>query len=234
MEKYAGSTSARKIGLGFHLFFLGSFISRYICPGPWKTISDHSPFVINIGTHIPKAKIFRFENYWLEFNGFLNVVDLHWSTSPYFANAAQTLNSKFKQVRKGLKQWSKELSKLGKLINNANFVIAILDGLEDQRPLNGPEAIFRQIVKKYLASLLEAKRIYWKQRSTVRWIKFGNENTHLFQTMATYSYRRKFIASITLEDGTIATSHDQKALVLWNAYKDRLGISEFTPQNSLR
>jgi exonuclease III len=30
-----------------------------------KPTSDHTPCVISIGTKIPKARIFRFENFWL-------------------------------------------------------------------------------------------------------------------------------------------------------------------------
>lgn len=193
-----------------------------------RPTSDHTPFLIKVGTHIPRAQLSRFENYLLEFSDFLNVEELHWHSSPYYANAAKSLHAKFKQVRCGLKHWSKELSRLGQLINNANFVISLLDGLEDQRPLSGLEAIFRKIVKKYLSGLLEAKRIYWKQRNTARWVRFGNENTQLFQAMATYSHRKKYITSIAMEDGSIVTGHEQKALVLWNAYKERLGVSEFT------
>lgn len=72
-----------------------------------RPTSDHCPFVVKIGTHIPKSKLFRFENYWMQFSDFLSVVDLHWNTSPYFANAAQTVNAKFKQVRAELRAWSK-------------------------------------------------------------------------------------------------------------------------------
>jgi hypothetical protein len=164
-----------------------------------RPISDHCPFLIKIGTHIPKSTVFRFHNYWLQFSDFLSVVDLHWNTSPYFANAAQTVNAKFKQVRSGLRAWSKDLSKISKLINNCNFMIALLDGLEDQRTLSRLESAFRRIFKLHLASLLEAKRIYWKQRSTSMWVVFGDENSSLFQTMATYSFRKKYITSLTLE-----------------------------------
>jgi hypothetical protein len=31
-----------------------------------KPTSDHTPCVISIGTKIPKARIFRFENFWLQ------------------------------------------------------------------------------------------------------------------------------------------------------------------------
>jgi hypothetical protein len=57
---------------------------------------------------------------------------------------------------------SKELSKLGKLINNCLFVLALLDGLEEQRSLSSLESAFRRLVKEHLGKLLEAKRICWK------------------------------------------------------------------------
>lgn len=192
-----------------------------------RPLSDHSPFVIKIGTSIPRSSLFRFENYWLNFPDFKEVVSLHWNTSPYFANAAQTVNAKFKQVRSGLKRWSRELSKLSKLINNSNFVLALLDGLEDHRPLSGLESSFRRVVQKHLADLLEAKRLYWKQRNTSRWVCFGNENSALFQAMATYSYRRKYITGQRLDNGSYVTDHSHKAQALWLSFKDRLGQSEF-------
>lgn len=58
-------------------------------------------------------------------------------------------------------------------------------------------------------------------------MKFGDENTSLFQAMDTYSFRRNFISQLTLHDGTILTNHDQIAGALWLSYKDRLGTSEF-------
>lgn len=96
-----------------------------------RPTSDHVPYVIKIGTSIPKSNLFRFENFWAEHDDFLAVVDFHWNSTAYYANAALTLSRKFKQVRAGLKKWSKELSQVGKLINNCNFVLAVLDGLEE-------------------------------------------------------------------------------------------------------
>jgi hypothetical protein len=66
-------------------------------------------------------------------------------TPPCFASATKTENAKFRQVRVGLKFWSKELSKLGKLINNCNF-LALLDGLEDQRSLSQLENAFQRVI----------------------------------------------------------------------------------------
>lgn len=65
-----------------------------------------------------------------------------------------------------------------------------------------PESTFRRIVKEYIGKLLEADRLYWMQRNT-RWVKLGNENTSLFQAMVTYSYSRKYISNLTLDDGSM-------------------------------
>jgi hypothetical protein len=127
-----------------------------------------------------------------------------------YANAAKNLNSKPKHVRIGLQ------------------MLLLLDGLEDQRPLSWLESAFRSLVKSHLTSLLESKRTYWKQRNTVRWVTLGDENTSFFHTMATISHKKNFIISIRNTEGIYFTEHEQKANLLWEAYKQRLGCSEHT------
>jgi hypothetical protein len=77
------------------------------------------------------------------------------------------MSGKLKMLRRGLKEWSKELSKLNKLIYNNSFVLAMLDGLEQQRALSVIERNFRASLKTHLISLLEAKMVYWRQRATI-------------------------------------------------------------------
>lgn len=196
------------------------------------SILDHIPFVIKVNIVIPKAKIFRFENFWAEFNGFMETVDLHWNSNPIFANRAKTIVGKFKQLRRGLKAWSKSLSNLTRLIHNPNWVLAILDGLEDQRPLCRVAKNFGRIIKGYVIQLLEAKRKYWRQRATIRWIQFGDENTKLFQAIATSSHRRNHISILYTDDNNSVSDHDLKAGFLWNEYKERFGISEFVEMHN--
>jgi hypothetical protein len=105
--------------------------------------------------------------------------------------------------------------------------LSLLDGLEDLRPVSQLESAFRRLVKQHHSKLLEAKRTYWKHRNTTRWVVFADENSSLFQAMATYSMRRNFIGSLTLDDGSVISQHEQKAGALWLAYKDRLDILEF-------
>jgi hypothetical protein len=57
--------------------------------------SNHVPCVISISTSIPKAKVFRFENYWMEHEQFMNVVSHGWSVPVPHLDAAKTLTAKF-------------------------------------------------------------------------------------------------------------------------------------------
>lgn len=136
-----------------------SYPATYVQPLS-KPVSDHIPFTVHVGSSIPKSNMFRFENYWVNHLGFLDTVSLHWNNAPYYANAARNLSAKLKQVRTGLKSWSKNLFRLSKLIYNSNWVLLLVDGLEEQRPLSTLEKRFRKLVKIHLADLLESKRLY--------------------------------------------------------------------------
>jgi hypothetical protein len=193
-----------------------------------QPISNHVRYVVKMDSRIPRASIFRFENYRADFLDFYYVVKLHWNSNPFFANMAITISGKFKQLRSGLKKWSRELSALSKLINNCHWVLALLDGLEEQRPLDLVESNFKVLVKTHLLKLLDSKIVYWKQRFTSRWIKLGDENSKVFQALASQSLRRNSIPSLTLADGTVVSDHELKVGALWNSFRDRLGISEFT------
>lgn len=54
----------------------------------------------------------------------------------------------------------------------------------------------------------------------------GDENSHFFHIMATTAHKKNFIVSLT--NGLAVTDHEQKASLLWNSNKERMGISEYT------
>jgi hypothetical protein len=110
-------------------------------------------------------------------------------------------------------------------------VLALLDGIEEQRILSLMEKNFRKIIKKHLTKLLEAKRIYWRKRANIRWAKLGNENTNFFHTIATRNYGHNLIAVLKNEQDIEFTDHENKAAILWNSFKRRLGQSVDTTWN---
>ena len=99
-----------------------------------KSSSDHLPCVVVIGTCIPKAKIFRFESFWVDLPGFIQCVQKSWAQSTHKASSAAVLAAKFKRLRHDIKKWSVSLSKIKLLIGLCNKAIFIIDDLEDGRP----------------------------------------------------------------------------------------------------
>jgi hypothetical protein len=78
----------------------GSFVSTLS-----RDTSDHCPCLVIITTDIPKTKNFRFENYWLLHDGFMQIIEDGWNT-PFFSLIKQKkLGAKFKNLRKVLRQW---------------------------------------------------------------------------------------------------------------------------------
>jgi hypothetical protein len=80
--------------------------------------SDHIPIHIKIGAAIPKSNIFRFEDFWLDFEGFEDIISNNWFNNGVYKNPAQDITARFKNVRHALRKWSKNLSQLNKVITN--------------------------------------------------------------------------------------------------------------------
>jgi hypothetical protein len=191
-----------------------------------KTGSDHVLCVVSIDTNIPKAKIFRFENYWVDLPSFVQCVSSSWSKESSKRYNSAILADKLKCLRYELKKWHTSLARLKGLIQNCNKVILLLDTLEEKRPLYRTEFNFRKIVKLHLEDLLLAKCNYWRKRCTIRWITQGEDNTKFFHAMATKRFGRNDIALLQDSDDNEVSDHDMMAALLWNDYKNRKGTSE--------
>lgn len=61
-----------------------------------KYISDRTPCLMSIETSVPKAKIFRFENFWVDIPGFMDIVQDSWNLPVKGNNQAIVLNGKLK------------------------------------------------------------------------------------------------------------------------------------------
>lgn len=190
-----------------------------------KITSDHIPCRVSIGTNIPRSDVFRFENFWVEHEGFLDTESNCWQSTAQLNSAARTLSARFKSLRVALKKWSRNLSNLTLLINNCNTVISFLDTLEDSRNLFNTEYNLRRLMKRQLATLLHYKNLYWKKRFTVNRIKLGDECAKFFHGMATISFRRNSISQLLNDQGTWIQDHHGKAGLIWNSFERRMGIS---------
>lgn len=191
-----------------------------------RPTSDHVPCKVSIETKIPRANVFRFENFWASHSTFLSTVQSSWNQPTRNGNnIVAVLSGKFKRLRHDLKNWSKNLSNLKLLIENCKKVILYLDTVEEYRNLFNSEWNTRNIIKVQLNNLLEQQNSYWKQRNTINRIKHGDECTKYFHSMATVSYRRNLIAQVQDDYGVSLLHHDDKANFFWCHFKNRMGLS---------
>jgi hypothetical protein len=91
---------------------------------------------------------------------------------------------------------------------------------------------FLELLRQHLNSPLEWQIIYWKQRETIKWVTYGDAGTKFFHANATIRHRQNYITTLEDSDGTMITRHEDKAKLLWEAYKhrleQRLGTSKFS------
>ena len=176
-----------------------------------KITSDHIPCKVVIDTKIPRASIFRFENFWAEMSSFQDIVQDSWMQHTHQTDAASVLSTKFKRLRYSLKNWSKQFSNMKTFIANCNTVILHLDALEELRTLYNPEHNLRNILKTHLPALLRSMNTYWKNRYTENRIKFGDECTKFFHDMATITFRKNTIMQLQNDQGVWIQDHESKA-----------------------
>lgn len=95
-----------------------------------KTSSDHVPCVVKIDTTIPTARVFRFENFWVDMPGFFDCVRQSWE-APVFndLSAMVVISKKFKRMHQDLKKWrNRYVISRGSLCNVArsfSFLISL-------------------------------------------------------------------------------------------------------------
>ena len=185
------------------------------------------PCLVKIDTNIPKSGTFRFENYLMEHEHFLDVVQHGWSIPIDQTDKAKIISAKFKNLRRVIKAWQTNLSSLKQNIANVKLVLSLLTMIEEFRDLSIMEWNFKSLLEKKLLFLLKQQRIYWKQRGTIRWVTCGDARTKNFHANATIRHRKKLITFIEDSNGTIHSAHEQKAAIIWDSFKDKLGQAEF-------
>lgn len=184
--------------------------------------SDHMPCVVSISTSIPRSKIFRFENYWMEHQDFVSIVQQGWVAPQHINDAAKLISTKFKNLRRTLKEWQRSLSNLKTAIRNVKLTLYFILFIEEFRDLTLPEWNFKILLEQKLASLLHQQHIYWRQKGNIKWVTLGDASTKFFHANATIKYRRNLITTLEGPSGQHVTTHEDKANLIWCSKKRKI------------
>jgi hypothetical protein len=158
----------------------------------------------------------------------MNIFQATWNGLPSIPDKAKNLTAKFKYVRKVLKDWQSSLPKIDKTVKNIKLLIELIDIMEEHWDLSIEEWNFRGILQQKVAELLNIQKIYWKQRAAIRWVSDGDICSRFFHAHATIRHRNNSIATLTDDNGITFLEHELKSGLLWDAFKCRLGSSDFS------
>jgi hypothetical protein len=112
-------------------------------------ISNHYPCRVSISTNISKAKIFRFENFWMLHDDFSQVLQHGWSMPTFQTGDDRILTTKLKNLRRVFRRWQANLANIAKTTENNKMILRLTDLLEEFRDLSLKEWNFRQILKEH-------------------------------------------------------------------------------------
>ncbi|WMV59774.1 hypothetical protein MTR67_053159 [Solanum verrucosum] len=155
-----------------------------------RVISDHNPVMLQCGDWEQRKAYFKFENWWLNVEGFKDLVQNWWNGFVVDGCPDFKFSMKLKMLKQKLKDWSSVT--FGELNNKKNSLLselAEMDLIQNDRALTEDEMMIRATVLVELEELAKNEESRWRQKSRVLWLKQGDNNTKFFQRVAT-THRR--------------------------------------------
>jgi len=158
-----------------------------------KITSDHFPIFLRVGEVSRGRHPFKFENMWLEADGFDDLVKSIWDELNVIGPSSFILAKKLNFLKTKLKQWNREVFghlefKMASLVDK----VKLLDEKEQQQSLSWADRYKRLRVKKELSMVRKSIDIFWRQRAKQQWSEDGDRNTKFFHQVA--NIRKRFNA----------------------------------------
>jgi hypothetical protein len=147
-----------------------------------RTTSDHFPLKIEVSTNIPRSQVFRYCNNWPLKLSFKDLVSSIWSDTPVKSDDIGTLVARVKNLRQKAKTWKKSLQPDRSLLNNGKRALDLMDWVEEMQSLSHLENIFRNLIKRKIASLIHIIAMVARQIGKVTWCVLGDEDSHFYHS----------------------------------------------------
>ncbi|XP_015946226.1 uncharacterized protein LOC107471294 [Arachis duranensis] len=164
--------------------------------------SDHAPLILDSNPRTERSKRrFKFQERWCSNDEIRQIVREIWHEQ-IDGSAMYILAQKIKRCRHKIVKWQQEHR------SNSKVEIDLLQSELEELRLAGIHGgdIISEIEDK-LEKALQNEESYWKDKSRVKWLKSGDQNTTFFHQKFRNRTRRNRIWQLTGNDGEVATSN---------------------------
>nr|XP_009767855.1 PREDICTED: uncharacterized protein LOC104218933 [Nicotiana sylvestris]XP_016468821.1 PREDICTED: uncharacterized protein LOC107791296 [Nicotiana tabacum] len=201
----------------------------------WRKSDNH-----NIAARLdrfldPIKSYFKFENWWLQTDGFTDRVRHWWNSFSCEGSPDFILAFKLKTLKGKLKEWSRTLQ--GNLeLQKTNVLnqLAQLEEIHDQRPLNEEEIYAKTALAMEFEDIAKHEKAAWRQRSRALWLKQGDKNTKIFHRTTNSHRRYNHIEQLVVQGGLIQNPSDIKKKIVTFYQKLYSEEEVWRPQGNLR
>ncbi|CAL1388085.1 unnamed protein product [Linum trigynum] len=187
--------------------------------------SDHRALLLSDKPYSRTGRpLFRFDARWADNPEVRAMVHYVWSEevqgTPMFR-----LWERLKKLRHLLYDWSR--AGTTNSLRNIKTLQAEIDRIKSTHPVDWDMV---KTLESELSHQWEAEEIYWQQKSRVRWLKKGDQNSAYFHTVTRVRRKNNFVAGLQNDDGEWVTEENGKAAIATNFYQ-ALFTSETQVQN---
>lgn len=110
------------------------------------------------------------------------------------------LAQKLKALKNFIKRWNKkEFGRIEKRKSDCLRNIAHLDVKEQQDLLNQEDRVAKEEFRKQYLNWLRLEEIHWRQQAQTSWLRFGDNNTSFFHSIANNCRKNNDLASLFLD-----------------------------------
>ncbi|XP_070017166.1 uncharacterized protein [Nicotiana sylvestris] len=169
-----------------------------------RLISDHSPVALDCGAWEQAKSYFKFENWWLNVEGFEDRIREWWGSFEFSGRPDYILACKLKALKGKLKGWSRSYEgNLGMQKKKMLSQLADFETTQQLRELTEEESVRKAATLMEIEVHLKNEEFAWRQKSRALWLKEGNRNTKIFHRTANARKRNNNIDQITIRHKVI-------------------------------
>lgn len=160
--------------------------------------SDHSIIMLQCCPQASSGKPFRYEAFWEEEEECGQIIQASWAPAQGGEDPWTKLAQNFKSCSKNLQKWHKE-----KFKRADTEIFALKKRLNQIQLVDHSQIDWDEIkgIKARIAALWKQEEIFWGQRSRIKWLKWGDKNTHFFHASTLHRRVRNRIHRLKLDSG---------------------------------